>query len=185
MKHNLEKDLKRWLKRKVSISLATIVIFAITGSVGFAETLATDLNEGTFFNNILNFKDARASIVAEYFNKTNKQVNINTEDVAKLRVDLSDFARKSGDNEFTGKNTFTGKKEKDFTITVKDKDEYRVLKAGMPSHLESSYETIEWKDPKTNTGRESTITHRINNTGSYTIVEGKKKIHFTVKEHGD
>ncbi|MDK4502460.1 YadA-like family protein [Fusobacterium necrophorum] len=184
MKHNLEKDLKRWLKRKVSISLATIVIFAITGSVGFAETLATDLNEGTFFNNILNFKDARASTVAEYFNKTNKQVNINTEDVAKLRVDLSDFARKSGDNEFTGKNTFTGKKEKDFTITVKDKDEYRVLKAGMPSHLESSYETIEWKDPKTNTGRESTITHRINNTGSYTIVEGKKKIHFTVKEHG-
>ncbi|CAL7871641.1 YadA-like family protein [Fusobacterium necrophorum subsp. funduliforme] len=39
MKHNLEKDLKRWLKRKVSISLATIVVFAITGSVGLAENI--------------------------------------------------------------------------------------------------------------------------------------------------
>ncbi|EHO16238.1 hypothetical protein HMPREF9466_03061 [Fusobacterium necrophorum subsp. funduliforme 1_1_36S] len=45
MKHNLEKDLKRWLKRKVSISLATIVVFAITGSVGLAENLTENYDD--------------------------------------------------------------------------------------------------------------------------------------------
>ncbi|MBS9775500.1 MAG: hypothetical protein KGV57_00245, partial [Fusobacterium sp.] len=34
---NLGKELKRWLKRKVSISLATIVVFAMTGRVVFAK----------------------------------------------------------------------------------------------------------------------------------------------------
>ncbi|MDY6172530.1 MAG: hypothetical protein SPH94_04965, partial [Fusobacterium necrophorum] len=50
MKHNLEKDLKRWLKRKISISLATIVIFAITGSVGVAQN-ATLEGENNFTGN--------------------------------------------------------------------------------------------------------------------------------------
>lgn len=39
MKGNLEKNLKRWLKRKVSITLATVVAFAITGGLSYAGTI--------------------------------------------------------------------------------------------------------------------------------------------------
>ena len=110
MKHNLEKDLKRWLKRKVSISLATIVVFAITGSVGLAEgELDINLNESTFVQSFGNFKDAKAETVATYFNKTNTQVNQNTKtikDLEKLKVDLNDVAKLSKENKFTANNDF-------------------------------------------------------------------------------
>lgn len=39
MKHNIENSLKRFLKRKVKITIGFIVIFLITGTVGFSETL--------------------------------------------------------------------------------------------------------------------------------------------------
>ena len=50
MKDNLEKSLKRWLKRKISITLAVVTVFAITGSVGFAATAELDGNN-TFTGN--------------------------------------------------------------------------------------------------------------------------------------
>ena len=39
MKYNIENSLKRFLKRKVKITIGFIVIFLITGTVGFSETL--------------------------------------------------------------------------------------------------------------------------------------------------
>lgn len=39
MKHNIENSLKRFLKRKVKITIGFIVIFLITGTVGFSEIL--------------------------------------------------------------------------------------------------------------------------------------------------
>ncbi|WP_442486345.1 YadA-like family protein [Fusobacterium necrophorum] len=51
MEHNLEKDLRRWLKRKISISLATIVVFAITGSIGFAADPITSAGNNEFTGN--------------------------------------------------------------------------------------------------------------------------------------
>lgn len=36
MNHNLEKNVKRWFKKKVSITMAIVTLFAINGSVGFA-----------------------------------------------------------------------------------------------------------------------------------------------------
>lgn len=39
MKHNIESSLKRFLKRKVKITIGFIVIFLITGTVGFSEIL--------------------------------------------------------------------------------------------------------------------------------------------------
>lgn len=37
MKHNIESSLKRFLKRKVKITMGFVVAFLITGTVGFAE----------------------------------------------------------------------------------------------------------------------------------------------------
>lgn len=39
MKHNIESSLKRFLKRKVKITMGFVVAFLITGTVGFGETL--------------------------------------------------------------------------------------------------------------------------------------------------
>ena len=164
MKHNLEKDLKRWLKRKVSISLATIVIFAITGSVGLAENLTENYSEGDFKNGWGHADDAKAQTVAEAFNKTNAQINQNTEAVKQLKVNLSDFAKLSGENTFIGNNTFRGENPNStFTVEVK----------GIAV------------DKKTNTPLEteaSTVKHSITNVGSYTRADGKKKIHNAIMQ---
>lgn len=37
MKHNIESSLKRFLKRKVKITMGFVVAFLITGTVGFAQ----------------------------------------------------------------------------------------------------------------------------------------------------
>ena len=168
MKHNLEKDLKRWLKRKVSISLATIVVFAITGSVGLAENLKEDYNDSFFNNHWAAIKtDANAKLVAQELNKTNKQVNTNAKaiaDLEKLKVDLTDVAKLSKDNTFTGNNTFKGEKqESTFTVEVKGKATDK--KTG--AELENE---------------ESTVKHTLTNVGSYTRADGKKKIHNAIMQ---
>ncbi|KYM44390.1 hypothetical protein A2U15_07145, partial [Fusobacterium necrophorum subsp. funduliforme] len=165
MKHNLEKDLKRWLKRKVSISLATIVVFAITGSVGLAEgELDINLNESTFVNSFGNFKDAKAETVATYFNKTNTQVNQNTKtikDLEKLKVDLNDVAKLSKENKFTANNDFSGGENIHFKVSIKGKAK---------DHKTQEYLEME----------ESTVEHSITSVGSYTRANGKKKIHNAI-----
>src|SRR3712207_5300576 len=166
MEHNLEKDLKRWLKRKVSISLATIVVFAITGSVGLAEDLNSNYNVSDFKNGWGHADDAKAGAVAEAFNKTNKQVNDNKksiEELEKLKVDLSDVAKLSQNNTFTGNNTFKGEKqESTFTVEVK----------GKATDPKDKNKTIE--------DQESTVSHTLTAVGSYTRANGKKKIHSAI-----
>lgn len=167
MKHNLEKDLKRWLKRKVSISLATIVVFAITGSVGFAESLTENYDDNFFNNHWAAIKtDANAKLVAQELNKTNKQVNTNAKaiaDLEKLKVDLTDVAKLSKDNTFTGNNTFKGEKqESTFTVEVKGK-------ATDPKDKNKMIED-----------QESTVKNTLTAVGSYTRANGKKKIHNAI-----
>ncbi|AVQ20447.1 hypothetical protein C4N15_01730 [Fusobacterium necrophorum subsp. funduliforme] len=167
MKHNLEKDLKRWLKRKVSISLATIVVFAITGSVGLAENLTENYDDNFFNNHWAAIKtDANAKLVAQELNKTNKQVNTNAKaiaDLEKLKVDLTDVAKLSKDNTFTGNNTFKGEKqESTFTVEVKGK-------ATDPKDKNKMIED-----------QESTVKHTLTAVGSYTRANGKKKIHNAI-----
>ncbi|WP_027128046.1 autotransporter outer membrane beta-barrel domain-containing protein [Fusobacterium perfoetens] len=46
MKDNIEKSLKRWLKRKVKVTLALITTFLITGSIGYADFIIEDIAGG-------------------------------------------------------------------------------------------------------------------------------------------
>ncbi|MDY2572622.1 MAG: hypothetical protein SOW67_00925, partial [Fusobacterium necrophorum] len=167
MNHNLEKSLKRWLKRKISVSLAVIVVFVITGSVGFAEgELDINLNESTFVNSFGNFKDAKAETVATYFNKTNTQVNQNTKtikDLEKLKVDLNDVAKLSKENKFTANNDFSGGENIHFKVSIKGKAK--------------DYKTKEYLEME-----ESTVEHSITSVGSYTRADGKKKIHNAIMQ---
>ncbi|MCI7681193.1 MAG: hypothetical protein MSP55_03090, partial [Fusobacterium necrophorum] len=123
-----------------------------------------DYNDGFFNNHWTAIKtDANAKLVAEELNKTNKQVNTNTKDITQLKVDFSDFAKKSGDNKFTGNNTFEGKNQNStFTVEVKGK-------ATDPKDKNKMIED-----------QESTVKHTLTAVGSYTRANGKKKIHNAI-----
>ena len=75
MIHNLESKVKGCLKRRVSVTLAILTIFAITGSVGYAGELKENYEKGDF--GILPGFTQRGK-VSEAFNATNAQVNSNT-----------------------------------------------------------------------------------------------------------
>ncbi|KYM63260.1 hypothetical protein A2U14_08035 [Fusobacterium necrophorum subsp. funduliforme] len=77
MVHNLEKNVKGCFKRRVSITLAMLTIFAITGSVGFAEILKENY-EKKDFGPLPTVSGPTRGNVATAFNKTNTQVNSNT-----------------------------------------------------------------------------------------------------------
>ncbi|MDK4516436.1 YadA-like family protein [Fusobacterium necrophorum] len=77
MVHNLEKNVKGCFKRRVSITLAMLTIFAITGSVGFAEILKENYEKKDFGPLPIVSGPTRGN-VATAFNKTNTQVNSNT-----------------------------------------------------------------------------------------------------------
>lgn len=78
MIHNLENKVKGCLKRRVSVTLAILTIFAITGSVGYAEELKTDYQKSDFNNYSWLLGDrTNPEKVAQELNKTNKQVKEN------------------------------------------------------------------------------------------------------------
>src|SRR3712207_6411043 len=110
MVHNLEKDVKRWLKRKVSITLAVVTVFAITGSIGYAEALKTDY-EKKDFGPLATVGGPTRGNVKDAFNTTNKRVNENTEailaevaareagdEALQTNIDAEAAAREAGDN---------------------------------------------------------------------------------------
>ncbi len=85
MIHNLENKVKGCLKRRVSVTLAILTIFAITGSVGYAEKLKTDYKKEDFNNySWLLGERTKPEKVAKELNKTNTQVNKNTEAIDDL-----------------------------------------------------------------------------------------------------
>ena len=117
MKYNLEKELKKWLKRKVSISLATIVVFVITGSVGFAETLSDDSTGGTSIGTLEGWNN--------------------------LSAYLGDVARLSKNNIFTGNNTFKGEKQdSSFGVEVKESVVTRLDKEGSKVEVEKEKKIV-------------------------------------------
>ncbi|XGU47546.1 YadA-like family protein [Fusobacterium necrophorum subsp. funduliforme] len=65
MQHNLEKDLKRWLKRKISVSLAVMVVFAITGSIGFAQNATLEGENKFTGNNTFEGKNQNSTFTVE------------------------------------------------------------------------------------------------------------------------
>ena len=77
MVHNLEKNVKGCFKRRVSVTLAVLTIFAITGSIGFAADLKTNY-EKTDFGPLPTVAGPTRGAVAKAFNETNVQVNSNT-----------------------------------------------------------------------------------------------------------
>ncbi|CAL7881488.1 YadA C-terminal domain-containing protein [Fusobacterium necrophorum] len=85
MVHNLEKKVKGCFKRRVSVTLAILTVFAITGSVGFAENLKEDYKEDDITTKTLLVPHTNREKVAEAFNKTNKQVNENTKAIDELK----------------------------------------------------------------------------------------------------
>ncbi|MBR8733951.1 hypothetical protein IX329_001540 [Fusobacterium necrophorum] len=80
MKYNLEKDLKRWLKRKASISLASIVVFAISGSVAFAANSTLE-GENTFTgNNTFKGEKQNSTFTVEVKGKATEGAGLENED---------------------------------------------------------------------------------------------------------
>lgn len=67
MKDNIEKSLKRWLKKKVKITLALITTFLITGSIGYAE----DLNRDTILHT-----DGKGEYTGENITITSKKEGV-------------------------------------------------------------------------------------------------------------
>lgn len=99
MVHNLEKKVKGCFKRRVSITLAMLTIFAITGSVGFANDLKVDYKEDDITKKTLLVSHTDREKVAEAFNKTNKQVNANTKELERLENSLeTEISRSIGED---------------------------------------------------------------------------------------
>ena len=75
MKHNIESSLKRFLKRKVKITMGFVVAFLITGTVGFAESIT---GEQTFDKNVTieSSKEVDSKLTGIYVDKANKEANI-------------------------------------------------------------------------------------------------------------
>ena len=72
MKHNIESSLKRFLKRKVKITMGFVVAFLITGTVGFAESIT---GEQTFDKNVTieSSKEVDSKLTGIYVDKANKE----------------------------------------------------------------------------------------------------------------
>lgn len=79
MKNNLEKVIKGCFKRRVSMTLAALTVFAITGSMGYAKSYK--LNEH-LHSSWLNKE------LCDELNKTNVQVNSNTATIDAMSQDL-------------------------------------------------------------------------------------------------
>ncbi|PID67248.1 MAG: hypothetical protein CR959_01190, partial [Fusobacteriales bacterium] len=97
-KINLEKSLKRWLKRKVSITLATVVVFAITGGVAFAGSVAVGGNKNVVAGGGSNVA-YKGTAEAEGGNKTFESLQIVDD---RLVVDTSGNGIKTNKTEETG-----------------------------------------------------------------------------------
>lgn len=79
MRNNLEKSLKRYLKRKTKITLALIVSFLICGSVGYADALNQDATFEEFYDG-----EEYASLGANVIHLLGKKATINFKQGANL-----------------------------------------------------------------------------------------------------
>ncbi|WP_261791127.1 coiled-coil domain-containing protein, partial [Fusobacterium necrophorum] len=103
MIHNLEKNVKGCFKRRVSVTLAVLTVFAITGSVGFAADLTEEYKAADFMKHqyvystrgnftIGEFDDAAAAgLIMDEVGKTNKQVNENTKEIERLEDEKASY----------------------------------------------------------------------------------------------
>jgi len=70
---NVEKNLKRWLKRKMKITQALIITFLITGSIGYSQVITTDSGQITI-------KDSNTTLKVEKTGIVDGRENISTTD---------------------------------------------------------------------------------------------------------
>ncbi|WP_080713006.1 YadA-like family protein [Fusobacterium necrophorum] len=146
MEHNLEKDLRRWLKRKISISLATIVVFAITGSIGFAADPITSAGNNEFTGN-------------NTF-KGEKQESTFTVEVKGKATDPKDKSKTLEDQESTVKHTLTAVGS--YTrADGKKKIHNEIKKRGQ----------LDSDKPE-----DQIVFHTLDDTGSHLVARGAKKI---------
>ncbi|CAL7914758.1 YadA-like family protein [Fusobacterium necrophorum] len=146
MEHNLEKDLRRWLKRKISISLATIVVFAITGSIGFAADPITSAGNNEFTGN-------------NTF-KGEKQESTFTVEVKGKATDPKDKSKTLEDQESTVKHTLTAVGS--YTrADGKKKIHNEIKKRGQ----------LDNDKPE-----DQIVFHTLDDTGSHLVARGAKKI---------
>lgn len=102
MRDNIEKSLKRWLKNKIKITMALVIIFLITGSIGYADLILKREDP-------LNFSGGgnETSIVEGHELKEYKEIYINVEnkrgfETCSGRFDLSNtdlYITVNGDQE--------------------------------------------------------------------------------------
>lgn len=86
MKHNIESSLKRFLKRKVKITMGFVVAFLITGTVGFGETITKP----------------QIAVGKDIINKTyNEDLDINREIIEGQGIGMDSHSRNQGINDVT------------------------------------------------------------------------------------
>ena len=92
-KSNIEKSLKRFLKRKVSYTLATLVTFMITGGIAYADT-ASD---------ILTMREGMNSKIENLKSVIQKKIAENDKEIAKYEKSIYSLIEKG---DFYSKPTF-------------------------------------------------------------------------------
>ena len=108
-----EKSLKRWLKTRVKVTMATVVGFLIAGTVAFGATVTGVGAEGTATNDVTEITD-------KFFLDNNLGVHINTGSNGEKRFSAINIAKGNDKNEITAKGTLQSKNEKSWLMTVTD-----------------------------------------------------------------
>ena len=108
-----EKSLKRWLKTRVKVTMATVVGFLIAGTVAFGATVTGVGAEGTATNDVTEITD-------KFFLDNNLGAHINTGSNGEKRFSAINIAKGNDKNEITAKGTLQSKNEKSWLMTVTD-----------------------------------------------------------------
>ena len=171
-----EKSLKRWLKTRVKVTMATVVGFLIAGTVAFGATVTGVGAEGTATNDVTEITD-------KFFLDNNLGVHINTGSNGEKRFSAINIAKGNDKNEITAKGTLQSKNEKSWLMTVTDGITLTIEKDAVLSGKNLSRTTLNLFGTTTTTNN-GTIEKAENGWAAITISGAKEEAKATFTNNG-
>ncbi len=171
-----EKSLKRWLKTRVKVTMATVVGFLIAGTVAFGATVTGVGAEGTATNDVTEITD-------KFFLDNNLGAHINTGSNGEKRFSAINIAKGNDKNEITAKGTLQSKNEKSWLMTVTDGITLTIEKDAVLSGKNLSRTTLNLFGTTTTTNN-GTIEKAENDWAAITISGAKEEAKATFTNNG-